>query len=103
MDSQMLSLPGAGSPNSTTSRRWSGGPDGRAAVLAELAIAAHRRKVIDDDQLPTYLSSLNLLDFGRCSRMRLHGPRMVRPLKLINLNAWPAVMPAIKHMALRRR
>ncbi|QXH44300.1 hypothetical protein KSS93_15510 [Pseudomonas xanthosomatis] len=37
-------------------------PDGRAAVLAELAMAAHRRKAVDDDQLS------DMLEFAESAR-----------------------------------
>lgn len=38
-------------------------PDGRAAVLAELAVAAHRRKAVDDDQLS------DVLEYAECARL----------------------------------
>ncbi|WP_369991343.1 hypothetical protein [Pseudomonas xanthosomatis] len=38
-------------------------PDGRAAVLAEFAMAAHRRKAVDDDQL------CDMLEFAESARL----------------------------------
>ncbi|MFJ4056140.1 MULTISPECIES: hypothetical protein [Pseudomonas] len=38
-------------------------PDGRAAVLAELAIAAHRRSDVDADQL------VEMLEFAESARL----------------------------------
>ena len=38
-------------------------PDGRAAVLAELAMAAHRRRDVDDDQLS------DMLEFAESARL----------------------------------
>lgn len=44
-------------------------PDGRAAVLAEMAFAARRRRDVDDDQLS---EMLEFVEAGRCWALNEH-------------------------------
>lgn len=59
----MLSLPAAWVAELNDQPALVVDPDGRAAVLAELAMAAHRRKAVDDDQL------CDMLEFAESARL----------------------------------
>ena len=63
MDGQVLSLPAAWLAELSDQSALVADPDGRAAVLAELAMAAHRRKEVEEDQLA------DMLDFTESARM----------------------------------
>ncbi|MNG87281.1 hypothetical protein D3C71_1899620 [compost metagenome] len=55
MDGQMLSLPSAWLAELNDQPALLTDPDGRAAVLVELAFSAHRRSDVDEDQLADML------------------------------------------------
>ena len=59
----MLSLPSAWLAELNDQPPLVAGPDGRAAVLAELAISAHRRSDVDADQLA------DMLEFTEAARL----------------------------------
>lgn len=63
MDGQMLSLPSAWLAELNDQPALLTDPDGRAAVLAELAISAHRRSDVDEDQLA------DMLEFTEAARL----------------------------------
>jgi len=58
----VLSLPAAWLAELNDQSALVADPEGRAAVLAELAMAAHRRKEIDEEQLA------DMLDFTETAR-----------------------------------
>ncbi|MFG0323692.1 hypothetical protein ACF8EF_15345 [Pseudomonas sp. zjy_15] len=59
----MLSLPSAWLAELNDQPALFTDPDGRAAVLAELAISAHRRSDVDEDQLA------DMLEFTEAARL----------------------------------
>ncbi|WP_069942559.1 hypothetical protein [Pseudomonas putida] len=59
----MLSLPAAWLAELNDQSALVADPDGRAAVLAELAIAAHRRSDVDANQLA------DMLEFAEAARL----------------------------------
>lgn len=63
MDGQVLSLPAAWLAELNDQAALVADPDGRAVVLAELAISAHRRRDIDADQLA------DMLEFAEAARL----------------------------------
>lgn len=63
MDGQMLSLPSAWLAELNDQPALLTDPDGRAAVLVELAISAHRRSDVDADQLA------DMLEFTEAARL----------------------------------
>nr|WP_256589926.1 MULTISPECIES: hypothetical protein [unclassified Pseudomonas] len=63
MDSQVLSLPAAWLAELNDQSAIVTDPDGRAAVLAELAISAHRRGDVGADQLT------DMLEFAEAARL----------------------------------
>lgn len=63
MDGQVLSLPAAWLAELNDQSALVADPDGRAAVLAELAIAAHRRSDVDANQLA------DMLEFAEAARL----------------------------------
>ena len=63
MDGQVLSLPPAWLAELNDQPALVADPDGRAAVLAELAISAHRRSDVDTDQLA------DMLEFAEAARL----------------------------------
>lgn len=60
----MLSVPAAWLAELNDQSALVADPNGRAEVLAGLAMAAHRRKEVDEDQLAA------MLDFTETARMR---------------------------------
>jgi len=63
MDGQMLSLPSAWLAELNDQPALLTDPDGRAAVLVELAFSAHRRSDVDADQLA------DMLEFTEAARL----------------------------------
>lgn len=63
MDGQVLSLPAAWLAELNDQAALVADPDGRAVVLATLAISAHRRRDIDADQLA------DMLEFAEAARL----------------------------------
>ena len=59
----MLSLPAAWLAELNDQSALVADPDGRAAVLAELAISAHRRRDVNADQLA------DMLEFAKAARL----------------------------------
>jgi len=73
----MLSLPAAWLAELNDQPALVADPDGRAAVLAELAILAHRRCAVDGDQLA------DMLEFTEAARLwALEHDRSCEPLSV---------------------
>jgi hypothetical protein len=98
MDREMLTLPGGWLADLNDQPALAADPDGRAAVLVELAISAHRRRDVDADQLAVMLEFAKAPRRQGCGRLlsarRQIDPRGNKPLKR---SAWLQLRVQISH------